>query len=396
MKYGIKYSPEILDRICNAVLFSSRRNSSESRNLSFTSQLQNKLKNYIQSENPEQRLKLKRELEMEIPHPQFVTKCDFIPNEHPVKRDAWIISDAFEAVTNGMFSAELSGELNTIEKDSLFLPWVPLIQGIETFYSGSFSEVLPLLETIPDWSAPYAYIGFFKAVINKTAMPESWKELSESVLDDNMELASSMEQLTEAAQAGMEDILLETAGMIIKDILREHPETAQKILIWCFHQIQEEDILPDKAADKARLLFGDSEGLRLTALATLSYDQDKSLVYWLLTLQAYLEGNSTSRAEVKAYLRIIKDVSETVALEFELTDEYLSLIATHSVSLIAGLNHLYPDMVENINSKTQTEPDSVMKLLQSLAGEKEKAPASSHKKITQNSSAPVQLELFAF
>ena len=212
---------------------------------------------------------------------------------------------------------------------------------------------------------------FFTAIAGSDALPSEWASLETSVLDDNGELKSSLEQLIEAASAGMEDLLLETAGMIIGDIIRKHPETAAKVIIWCFHQLQEIDILPDKAADKARQLFGEAEGLRLTALSTLSYDQDRSLIYWLLTLEAYL-NSQTSREEVKAYLSIIRDVSETVALEFELTDEYLSLVMTHTASLVSSLSHLYPEMTGGISNEERNSPSSVMKVLGKLAGGKRK------------------------
>lgn len=362
--------------------------------MSFTSQLQNKLKDYIQCEDSQRKEKIKRELSSELPNPVFITNCDFIPNEHILKKEAWIISDAFEAVTNGMFSSELFEQLKTIRPNSLLTPWAVLTQAVEAFYAGSFQKVRAFSNSILKESAPYGFVSFFNKVMENDALPEEWKQLGSSVMDDKKELKSSLEQLNDAASAGMEDILLETAAMIIRDISREHPDTARKILMWCFDQLQEIDILPDKAADMAHALFGEVEGSRLTALSTLSYDQDRSLVYWLLTLQAYLKDNSTNRSDVKAYLSIIRDVSETVALEFELTDEYLSLLMTHSTSLIASLRHLYPDMLRNLTEEEISKPASIIRILQKLAGEKEKTQAPSHKKVIQQNCAPVQLELF--
>ena len=363
--------------------------------MSFTSHIQKKLKDYIQCEDPSAAELLKNELSQELPNPHFVTDCPFIPTEHILKKEAWIVSDAFEAVTNGMFSPELSQELQTIPSHSLFYPWVLLTQAVKAFYAGRFNQLSALIALVPEGSAPAFFKGFFTAIAGSEAVPPEWENMKSSVLDDKRELTSSLEQLIEAASAGMEDLLLETAGMIIGDLIREHPDTAAKIIIWCFHQLQEIDILPDKAADKARQLFGEAEGLRLTALATLSYDQDRSLIYWLLTLEAYL-NNQTTREEVKAYLSIIHDVSETVALEFELTDEYLSLLMTHTASLVSSLNHLYPDMTEEISREERTTPSFTMQVLRKLAGDKEKGQAPSHKKTIQNSTAPVQLELFSF
>jgi len=362
--------------------------------LSFTSQLQNELKDYIQCEDLAEKERIKKRLSAELPNPLFISNCDFIPNEHILKKEAWIVSDAFEAVTNGMFSSELFEQLKTIPEGSLLSPWAVLTQAVEAFYAGSFQAVETFSNSIPEGSAPYSFVSFFNSVIANETLPEEWQRLGSSILDNKEELKSSLEQLNDASTAGMGDILLETATMIIRDISRKHPDTAQKILIWCFDQLQEIDILPDKAAHVAHALFGEVEGSRLTALSTLSYDQDRSLVYWLLTLQAYLKDNSTDKSDVKAFLSIIRDVAETVALEFELTDEYLSLLMTHSISLIASLRHLYPDMVEAITEEEVSKPSTIIKILQKLAGEKEKYQAPSHKKPIQQNSAPVQFELF--
>lgn len=363
--------------------------------LSFTSQLQHKLKEYLQCSDPEAERVLKQELWRELPHPLFVTRCDFVPQEHALKKEAWIVSDAFEAITNGMFSPELSEELESLGEDSLFYPWKLLTQAVDAFYSSRFEQAAALTRRIPGEAAPKELAGFFSALAQKASPGEEWEALKASVLEDNRELQSSLDQLAEAAAAGMEDLLLETSSMIIRDILREHPGTAGKILVWSFHQLQEQDVLPDKAAERAQSLFGDAEGLRLTALAALSYDQDRSLVYWLLTLQAYLKESRTDRDRVKAYLDIIRDVSETVALEFELTEEYRTLLSTHCDSLIAGLSHLYPDLTDCLTPAERRGEGAAMEVLRKLAGQKEKSPLRTHKKTIQSSSAPVQLELFA-
>jgi len=366
----------------------------ERKQVSFTSRLQNSLKDYIQfTGSPEEKQKMRMELQAQLPSPAFAASCEFIPPEHPLRRDAYIVSDAFEAVTNGMFSPELENGLSGVPEDSLLAPWVSLTRSVLAFYQNDFRTCLALMETIPEETAPAVYRDFFFAILrgNREECPEHWHLLRHAVLDDREDLKSSLDQLKEASLAGMEDVMLETADMIIRDIIREQPETAERIIIWCLHQIQELDVLSDKAADRIRRLFGDARGLRLTALATLSYDQDRSLIYWLLALQAYLKENKTTPEEVRAYLSIISDVSETVALEFELTTEYMSLLGTSIRSLTASLKHLYPDMVRGVN--TEKPP---LEIIRSLAGEKEKILPPTHRKVTQNNNAPVQLELFSF
>ncbi len=364
--------------------------------MSFTSSIHSRLKEYIQAVKESERQKIFEELIRTLPSPQFVTDCDFIPQDHKLKQEAWIVFDAFEAVTNGMFSFELSRQLDEIEGRSLMYPWAVLTKAVEAFYQGDPEKSYSLLGTLPETAAPYVFREFFITLLEKGSTPEVWEKLKKTVLDDSKELHSSLEQLIEAAQAGMEDLMLETAGMIIRDIRKDHPEKAAEILIWTFQKLQESDILPDKAAHKAQQLFGETEGLRLTALATLSYDQDRSLIYWLLSLQSYLKSRETLKSDVKAYLRIIRDVAETVTLEFELTEEYLSLLGTHAKSLINSLNHLYPEVTEGIRYDSLDRTSEIIPLLQGLAGDEPAQPQPVHKKTMQNSTAPVQLELFAF
>ena len=364
--------------------------------MSFTSQLQNRLKEYILAEEENVKEDLLNNILMILPGPQFVADCDFIPKENRIKREAWTVSDAFEAVTNGMFSPELSKQLDEIPEGSLFYPWVILTKGVKAFYAGDISRCSCLLSSLPENTAPSRYREFFTALEENRELPEDWQKLGDAVLEDQTELSSSLEQLREAASAGMEDLLLETAEMIIRDIRKDHPETASKILVWTFHQLQEIDVLSDKAAEKAQQLFGEAEGLRLTALATLAYDQDRSLIFWLLALRKFLKSSHTSRADVRAYLRIIRDIAETVALEFELTDEYLHLLTTHMESLIASLDHLYPDLTSSLTDRNPDNLPAVIPLLKKLAGEEKKSLSPLHKKTIQSNAAPVQLELFAF
>ncbi len=358
--------------------------------------MHNRLKEYIQAAGQSEKQALFNELAAALPSPLFITGCEIIPEDHPLKQEAWIVSDAFEAVTNGMFSFELSRQLDLIGEDSLLYPWAQLTKAVEAFYNRNSEEAFRILETLPEDSAPGRFREFFAALIESGDFSEEWLKLKNAVLDDAIDLKSGLEQLSEAAQAGMEDLMLETAGMIIRDIRKDHPDKAAEILIWTFEQLQESDVLSDKAAEMAQLLFGETEGLRLTALSTLSFDQDRSLIYWLLALHSYLQSRETREFEVKAYLRIICDVAETVTLEFELTEEYLSLLITHTESLVERLNHIYPDITSRVSLNHQNTTAGILSLLQGLAGEEQVHHGRAHKKTIQNTPAPVQLELFAF
>jgi len=326
------------------------------------------------------------ELKRNITSPKEIAEFDFLTPDSILKKEAIIISDAFEAMTNGMINDEIMEQLVHIGEESLFYSWKVLIEGLHAFYSRDLKKCREKISAIPGDTAPHCFKEMFQSVFGQSES-EDWTELMSSILESNTEIQDSLDLLKEAS--GMEDILLDTASLLIRDLIRDDPVTCEKIMVWCLDHLQLTDVLSDKAVERVKTLFGDREGYRLAALASISFDPDRSLVYWLHSLIAYLDDINTDKNSVKAYLIIIKDVADTVKLEFELTPEYIRLLSDLVNELSENLYHIYPEI-------TGSEPPSEnpFETFVRLAGSKPSLPAS--RKVRDIVQPVVQLELFAF
>ncbi len=339
------------------------------------------------NENSPEKEELFRKLKSRLPSPALAAEGDFIPAQHPLRNEAIILSDAFEALTNGMFSDELLEKLKELDERSLLYPWKPFILCVRDFYSGNWADGVERLNEISEDSAVSRFKALLRSIFEGSSPPEDGKELYRAILEDNRELKDSLELIKEAV--GMEDLLMDTASLLIRDLLPLHRESGEKLTLWCLNRIQDSDILSDKSVARVRSLFGNREGYRLCALASFAYDPDRSLVFWLHALLSSLEEGHTDELQVKAYLKIILDTAELVDKEYELADEYLHLLDSLTGALTDNLFHIYP----GISRKAEGEKEA-LNILRALAGEARKQPQS-HK--TRQPHAPaIQLELFSF
>jgi hypothetical protein len=326
----------------------------------------------------------------ELYSPALIVSCDFIPADDSLMREAIILSDAFESLTNGMSDDPALRELDRIPEDSLLHPWCFFTRSVHSFYEGDHESCLKHIRSVPENSAAGAFRFFFESLLgcnSENEIKTVWKGLKESVLESSRVIEDSLELIQESVE--IEDLLLESAGLLIRDIIREDRESATKILLWCFDRLQLSDVLSDKAVMKAKQLFGEQDGYRLSSLASLSFDPDRSLVYWLHSLLSYLDCRDTGLINVKAYLSILRDISETVQLEFELTEEYVHLISSLISDLSEKILHIYPELpgIRNL-------PADPFRAITQLCGKQQHPPVQ--RKVREVKPTAVQLELFAF
>ena len=303
-----------------------------------------------------------------------------------MKREAIILSDAFEALTNGMINDEILNELSGVSESSLLFPWKQFIQAVTAFYQSDMNLCLDLLKSIPEDAAPGEFQSVLRGLIKNQMIPAPWNNLAASIVEDNRELSDSLDLLSDSSES--EDILLDTAGLLVREINREDHLTAVKIMVWTLEHLQETAILSDRAVTLVRNLFGDQEGYRLAALTSLSYDPDRSLVYWLHSLMAYLGQRNTHISTVKAYLNIIRDAAETVKLEFELTREYRQLLSSLISGLAKTLFHIYPEI-----PGSSVLADDPFQGISQLAGQTPVPRTTRQTRVSVQNA--VQLELFA-
>ncbi|MDC7231738.1 MAG: hypothetical protein PQJ58_00780 [Spirochaetales bacterium] len=344
---------------------------------------------FLSGDTQQEKARLAEELAAILYSPALILGCDFIPSESRLMKEAVALSDAFESLTNGMPDESAFAAIDGIKEDSLLFPWYGFVKGVQSFYEGDHDSCLSHMARVPRNTAPSRFGAFFQIILTGGSDGEDkpeWSQLSKNVLESKGVIRDSLELIMESAE--MEDLLLESAGLLIRDIVRDDRDSAAAILMWCFEQLQLKDILSDKAVLKGRQLFGEQEGYRLSALATLSFDPDRSLVFWLHSALACLNESETTQATVRAYLKILKDVSETVQSEFDLSEEYIRLIGSLVSELAEQIQHIYPSF-----PGTDSEDDDPFSMIAGLSGEKQQKQRKT-REIRQ--SAAVQLELFAF
>lgn len=362
-----------------------------SQNTSMDNNLTKLLNQYCMLPNDKQEQKnIFNKLYRDLYSPALIVSCDFIPADNRLMIEALILSDAFESLTNGMSDDLALDELDSISQDSLLHPWCCFTRSVYFFYKGDHESCLKHIQSIPEDSAAAAFRYFFEALLGSHSdnkIDTVWKDLKESVLESSKVIEDSIELIQESVQ--MEGLFLESAGLLIRDIIKDDRDSATKILLWCFERLQELDVLSDKAVMKAKQLFGEQDGYRISSLASLSFDPDRSLVYWLHSLISYLDSRDTELVNVKAYLSILRDMSVTVQLEFELSDEYVHLITSLISDLSEKILHIYPGL-QGINNLPTDPFDAIAQ----LCGKQELPPRQ--RKVREISPTAVQLELFAF
>ena len=143
-----------------------------------------------------------------------------------MKREAIILSDAFEALTNGMINDEILNELSGVSESSLLFPWKQFIQAVTGLLSVRYEPLLDLLKSIPEDAAPGEFQSVLRGLIKNQMIPAPWNNLAASIVEDNRELSDSLDLLSDSSES--EDILLDTAGLLVREINREDHLTAVK------------------------------------------------------------------------------------------------------------------------------------------------------------------------
>ena len=216
-----------------------------------------------------------------------------------------VISDAFEAVTNGMHNPEALERLSTLNEDSA--EWVNVIDAIRAFYAQNFDLMEKLLLLIPDDSKAgrLKRVLFHMAGCADTDEKLSFHEekLAKRVTEDSRFLSSAIEQLRESIEYG-EELFSETVSLLIKEV-KKNPGAAERLALWSLRLCSERDFDDEALSDNLIMLFGQAEGLRLIGLSLIESEPDSALICFTRSLINKLTDRVISANETAAYLEII-------------------------------------------------------------------------------------------
>lgn len=261
-----------------------------------------------------------------------------------------IVSDALESVTNGMYNPEVLNRLQEITEESPFYPWKNAVLSILSFYQADRDNMLQLLEQIPAESPPAELkpILLHLTRADTSTPPASCAHgLIEAVREDKAFLQSAVEQLTEYLEDQLEEAFNETAMLLVQDLLSSYPQAARRLALWSMQTAAEQEYDLSFILNRFKIMFGEVEGLRLTAIALQAVEPDISILFWLRYAIGNLTSGLVTQTELAALLSLIADIIQ----EFQRDGTYLQLYENREYS--RGLTSLVKKLYDEVRIHLQ-------------------------------------------
>ncbi len=311
------------------------------------------LKNFLSSSpGSSEYITLKNELKRKLTDLGSLEQSDLVTEE--LREEARTISDAFEAITNGMYNPEAFSNMTAIPDNSLFDFWRELIFAIKAFYEKDYAEMENRLEKIE----PASPLSLFKSLLHhltgKSPIEHTnsrQKAFIDNIIRDRSFIRSVVEQIVESLEYEMEDLFLETTDLLLKDLNRNYKETAGRFAIWSIETASRYKYSPTNLITSCRKLFGNTEAYRLIAIALSDEEPDISLLFWIQSLISRLKSVDIAIHETAAYLTIIS--RSAVSIKNSSDNFYLESLA----GLIKSMKHELDNKFTDISSNTGESDD---------------------------------------
>lgn len=241
--------------------------------------------------------------------PNDIISCMTIPEDHFLKTEALAVRDAFESVTNGMVNPSAMAELEALGPHSVFTPWKNLILAIQAFYAGDHCARDAHSAAIAPGSFPARVRGLWALLDHRAraaraaALPghEGAQGLADAVYPPSDSLGGLLEEIRESLDEGLEDYFLAASGRLIRELLSLSAQAAARAALGILAEVDARGMAPDAFLKLLRQLFGEVEGLRLTALYLADSRPGLSLLFWLKAAATALDADP-DREELAAWL----------------------------------------------------------------------------------------------
>ena len=355
---------------------------------------------------------IRNELRCQLTDPGSLERADRVAGD--IREEARTISDAFEAITNGMYNPEVFSNLKNIPENSLFYYWRELIYAIKAFYKKDYTEMENRLEKIE----PDSPLSLFKSLlyhltgknfIKNTNIRQ--KAFIDNIIKDRSFIRSVIEQIVDSLEYEMEDLFLETTDLLLQDLNKNYSETAGRFAIWSIKTASRYKYSPTDLIATCRKLFGNTEAYRLTAIALSNEEPDISLLFWIQSLISKLKSVDITIHETAAYMTIISRAAEIIKNSSD--NYYLESLN----GLIKSMKYELDNKFTGISSNTEIESDPFAFLIllsinyssleenkvraNALVGSKlparpcnQRSCVSTENKPKTSSNKPIQLSLF--
>jgi hypothetical protein len=269
------------------------------------------LKRLLNAPNPYLRTQATHELGKVLTRPQQLLSCSHLQESHPIYRQALAVADAWEAVCNGMPTAELFEALDEVPPSSPLRPWREAALAIHFFYAGLDEAATYHAQLIPnDW--PLAVI--VKTV--KSANPRaqgSLGQLLQQVLKPDTLLLENLQALLDAQETGLEEVFLNTWEELSQRWPDSEQEGLKSLNIWLWSQMAWQDFEERRFLSFCTKVWGEPEALRLAALGCLGWDPEAALLYWGRFLLTARREKKLSSKQMTVATEILWDFVHAVA-----------------------------------------------------------------------------------
>lgn len=216
-------------------------------------------------------------------HPKLVLESPLLTDAHPWRKEALLVSDAFEAVTNGMEDPGLLEALDTLDSDSPFQDWKHLVLAIHFYYEGLDEAVTAHLGRIPA-DSPLRPLGkTLEALVDGTPerLPAGLRRLADQVAQPDPVVHQLVQDIAEGLETEQEDLFWSALAEWLERLAPEAPEKARAAVVWAWNQLEWREFDEAELLNLGAHLWGRAESYRLAALGTLPWDPEGATLLWL-------------------------------------------------------------------------------------------------------------------
>ena len=285
----------------------------------------------LASADASRRRELEAILARGLTDPAMLAESPGLPADHPLKRMARAVSDAFSAVTTGPLPAGALATLDDIPRHSLLAPWKLLIRALDAFYRHADAAVLANLSGIPADSGPARLVPVLRRLVGENSLPAERSPtvttLIEHVSGHRTVARTQLNQLSQALAAHDERKAL-AAVQALLPLFRPVPTALRRtFLVSVLHHWHRQGLSPDHLLRLLPSVKHNPDMLRLLALTLERSEWDTALPMWdgylaAATATGLLSTTGPEMARVLLHMANLfpadpEAVLETLAVESE-------------------------------------------------------------------------------
>ena len=301
-----------------------------------------------------------------------------------------LISDAFEATTNGMSNPEVFIELKKHKEDSEVKDWYLIIKAIKSFYEQDFVAMRSFLSEITENSLASRLknvLSYMSGENNeKSKLSKNEEFLVKKVTAKSNFLKSALSDIEESLVYG-KDIFIDTITIVIKELSNESIEAAKRLTLWAFEECYQNNFDEDSLAENVLDFFGQAEGFRLIGLSLIENNPTSALLCFIRSLIKKITAQTVNNDGIRAYMDILEALhngcSENDPAYFYIP-EFLNLLASEMSLYYQSNQETNEDLISRIKY--------LIKVFKPTEETLAKANKNSFEK--QSKKEAVQLELF--